>query len=98
MKLLLTHATPARNQYYGARAVARLRELVELVLHEGSAPLDPEGLIAAAKDADFVIADRATAVPAEVFAGLPKLRVVMRSAIDMRNVDVAAASKAGVLV
>ena len=98
MKLLLTHVPQARRQYYGARAVARLQELVEVTLHEGDAPLDPPSLIAAARDVDLLIADRATAVPGEVFAGLPKLRVVMRSAIDIRNIDVAAASRAGVLV
>jgi len=98
MKLLLTHVPLARQQYYGARAVARLRELVDVVLHEGAAPLDPQGVIAAATDADFIIVDRATPMPAEVFAGLPKLKVVMRSAIDIRNIDLAAASKAGVLV
>ena len=47
---------------------------------------------------DLIIADRATAVPAEVFNALPALKVVMRSAIDIRNIDQAAASKAGVLV
>jgi len=98
MKLLLTHAPLARTTYYGATALERLRALVDVVLHQGDAPLDPKGVIAAAKDADYIIADRATAVPAEVFAALPKLRVVMRSAIDIRNIDVAAASKAGVLV
>jgi D-3-phosphoglycerate dehydrogenase len=96
--LLLTHVPQARQQYYGARALARLQELVEVVLHEGEAPLDPTGVVAAARDVDFIIADRATPVPGEVFAGLPRLKVVMRSAIDIRNIDVAAASKAGVLV
>src|SRR5436305_35962 len=88
----------ARQQYYGARALARLQELVEVALHEGEAPLNPAGVIAAAHDIDLIIADRATPMPAEVFASLPKLKVVMRSAIDIRNIDVAAASKAGVLV
>ena len=55
-------------------------------------------MIAAARDVDFIIADRSTAVPGEIFAALPKLRVVMRSAVDIRNIDVAAASAAGVLV
>jgi D-3-phosphoglycerate dehydrogenase len=96
--LLLTHVPRARQQYYGGRALFRLRELVEVVQHEGDAPLTSTDLIAAARDVDFIIADRATAVPGEVFAGLPKLQVVMRSAIDIRNVDVAAASHAGVLV
>lgn len=69
-----------------------------VTLHEGDTPLDLPGLIAAAHDVDLIIADRSTAVPGEVFAGLPRLKVVMRSAIDIRNIDVAAASKAGVLV
>jgi len=98
MKLLLTHVPRARRQYYGAPALARLHELVEVALHEGDAPLDPQGVIATARDVDLIIADRATAVPGEIFAGLPRLKVVMRSAIDIRNIDVAAASKAGVLV
>src|SRR6516164_7699925 len=97
-RLLLTHVPQARRQYYGARALARLQELVEVVLHEGDAPLIPQGLIAAARNVDFIIADRATDVPAEVFAGLAGLQVVMRSAIDIRNIDVAVASQAGVLV
>ena len=75
MRLLLIHVPLARRQYYGARALARLQELVEVTLHESEAPLDPKGLIAAAGGVDFVIADRATAVPAVVFAGLPRLRV-----------------------
>lgn len=98
MKLLLTHVPQARNQYYGARALKRLAELVEVVAHEGDAPLHPTGVIAAARDVDFIIADRATAMPGEIFAGLPRLKAVMRSAIDIRNIDVAAASQAGVLV
>jgi D-3-phosphoglycerate dehydrogenase len=98
MKLLLTHVPLARRQYFGARALARLQALIDVRLHEGDKPLDPSGLIAAAADADFIIADRATAVPGEVFAGLPNLKVVMRSAIDIRNIDQAAASTAGVLV
>ncbi len=98
MKLLLTHVPQARRQYYGARALKRLQELVDVVLHEGDAPLDSAGVIAMARGTDFIIADRSTPVPAEVLAGLPGLKVVMRSAIDIRNIDVAAASAAGVLV
>jgi len=98
MKLLLTHVPLSRKNYYGARALARLQELVEVALHEGDAPLDPRGVIAAARDVDLIIADRSTGVPGEIFASLPGLKVVMRSAVDIRNIDVAAASAAGVLV
>ena len=98
IKILLTHTPQTRAQYYGQRALDALRGLVDLRLHEGDAPLDPPGVIAAAREVDFIIADRATPVPGEIFAGLPGLRAVMRSAIDIRNIDVAAASRAGVLV
>lgn len=98
MKLLLTHVPLARRTYYGARALARLQELVAVTLHQGDAPLDPAGLVAAARDVDFIIADRATPLPGEIFAALPGLKVAMRSAVDIRNIDVAAASAAGVLV
>ena len=97
-KLLLTHAPLARRQYYGTRALTRLQELVEVVLHEGEAPLDAQGVIGMARGVDFIVADRATAIPALVFESLPGLRAVMRSAIDIRNIDVAAATQAGVLV
>ena len=98
MKLLLTHTPQARRQYYGARPLELLRGLVDLTTHEGDAPLDPAGLIAAAREVDLVIVDRSTPVPGEVFAGLPKLRAVMRTAVDIRNIDVDAASSVGVLV
>ena len=98
MKLLLTHTPQSRRQYYGAKPLELLRGLVDLTTHEGDAPLDPQGLISAARDADLVIVDRSTAVPAEVFAGLPKVRAVMRTAVDIRNIDVEAASAAGILV
>ncbi|MDP1752980.1 MAG: hydroxyacid dehydrogenase [Reyranella sp.] len=98
MKLLLSHTPLARRNYYGARALAQLQELVEVTLHEGDGPLDPAGVIAAARDADLIIADRSTPMPGEIFAALPGLKAVMRSAVDIRNIDVAAASAAGVLV
>ena len=74
MRLLLSHVPRARAQYYGARALARLHELVEVVLHEGEAPLDPAGLIAAAREVDLIIADRATPVPAKSSPACPGSR------------------------
>ena len=41
MKLLLTHTPLARTTYYGAKALARLQELVEVTLNEADAPLIP---------------------------------------------------------
>lgn len=98
MKILLAHTPEMRRNYYGERALAGLRELGDVVLHEGDAALEPAALVAAAREADLVVADRMTAGPAAVFVGLPKLRAFLRCAVDIRNVDVDAASAAGVLV
>nr|WP_245309490.1 NAD(P)-dependent oxidoreductase [Bradyrhizobium retamae] len=67
-------------------------------LHEASDALDAAGLIEAARDVDIIVADRLTAGPSEIFLKLPKLRAFVRCAVDIRNVDVEAASAAGVLV
>jgi D-3-phosphoglycerate dehydrogenase len=97
-KILLTHTPQARRQYYGEKALRGLQELADVLLHEGSDALDAKGLVHAARDVDLIVADRLTAGPAEVFQDLPKLRAFVRCAVDIRNVDVAAASAAGALV
>ena len=98
MRILLTHSPEARELYYGERALAGLRELGEVNLHEGPTPLEGEALIAAAADCDLIVSYRQSAAPAALFESLPKLVAFLRCAIDIRNIDVAAASKAGVLV
>lgn len=98
MKVLLTHTPQARAQYYGERSLNGLQAIAEVKLHQGDAALDAFGLIAAAGDVDMIVADRLTAGPSEIFPRLPKLRAFVRCAVDIRNIDVDAASKAGVLV
>jgi D-3-phosphoglycerate dehydrogenase len=98
MKVLLTHTPDFRRQYYGARSLSGLQALAEVILHEGDTPLDAAGLVAAAKDVDIIVADRVTEGRGEIFPQLPELRAFVRCAVDIRNVDVAAASAAGVLV
>ena len=98
MKILLTHSPEALRLYYGERALAGLRELGEVRLHHGSEPLEGEKLIEAARDCDLLVSYRQSPGPAVLFERLPKLKAFLRCAIDIRNVDVAAASKAGVLV
>ena len=98
MKILLTHIPQMREQYYGARALAELRALAEVKLHAHDQALQPDELLAAAADVDLVVADRLTTGPAPIFTGLPGLRAVLRCAVDIRNIDVEAASAAGILV
>ena len=98
MKILLTHTPQSRAQYYGARALGGLQAIAEVKLHEAVDALDAAGLIAAARDVDIIVADRLTAGPGEIFPALPKLRAFVRCAVDIRNIDVDAASAAGILV
>lgn len=97
-RILLTHSPEALANYYGARALAGLEALGEVRLHRGSAPLEGEALIEAAADCDVIVSYRQSPGPAAVFERLPGLVAFVRCAIDIRNIDVPAASKAGVLV
>ena len=98
MKILLPPSPEAMRLYYGERALAGLRRVGEVKLHPGTAPLEGDALIEAAKDCDLIVSYRQSSGPAAVFERLPKLVAFLRCAIDIRNVDLAAASRAGVLV
>ena len=98
MRILLTHSPEARDLYYGERALAGLRLLGDVQLHPGPTPLDGEALIDAAKDCELIVSYRQSPAPAALFERLPDLKAFLRCAIDIRNIDVAAASRAGVLV
>jgi len=69
----------------------------EVTLHEADDALDTAGLIEAARDVDIIVADRLTEGPREIFPA-SQLRAFVRCAVDIRNIDVEAASRAGVLV
>jgi D-3-phosphoglycerate dehydrogenase len=98
LKVLLAHTPQMRRDYYGERSLNGLRSVADVRLHQGDAALDAAGLIEAAADVDIIVADRMTQGPGEIFPLLPKLRAFVRCAVDIRNIDVAAASAAGVLV
>ena len=98
LKVLLTHTPQFRRDYYGERSLRGLQTLADVVLNEADDALDADGLIEAARDADIIVADRLTEGPGRIFSNLPKLRAFVRCAVDIRNIDVAAASAAGVLV
>lgn len=98
MKVLLAHTPEMRRNYYGDRSLNGLRAIADVVLHEGDRALDAAGLVNAAKDVDIIVADRMTEGRGEIFAQLPRLSAFVRCAVDVRNIDVEAASQAGVLV
>jgi D-3-phosphoglycerate dehydrogenase / 2-oxoglutarate reductase len=96
--IFLTHADDTRAQYYGDEALARLRALGEVRLNGTGRPLTTPGLIEQAAGCAVIVSYRQTEGPAEVFERSPELVAFVRCAVDIRNIDVGAASKAGVLV
>lgn len=95
MKVLLATQKP-----FAAKAVSGIREIVEaagheLVLFEKYA--EQSELVAAVADAEALII-RSDKVTAEVIAAAPKLKIVVRAGAGYDNVDLAAASAAGVVV
>ena len=98
MTIFLTHPPAQRRLYYPEQALEGLRRLGAVRTHEGDASLSPDELVAAARDCTIIVADRGTPLPAQVFEALPDLAALVRSAVDTRNIDIEAASRAGVLV
>ena len=95
MKVLLATQKP-----FAAKAVSGIREILEaagheLVLFEKYA--EQSELVAAVADAEALII-RSDKVTAEVIAAAPKLKIVVRAGAGYDNVDLAAASEAGVVV
>lgn len=86
------------DMYYGPRALAALGQIADVRLNDADHDLPQAELIAAAQDCDALIAYRQTPAPASFFAAMPRLAAFIRCAMDIRTVDVAAASAQGVLV
>jgi D-3-phosphoglycerate dehydrogenase len=76
-------------------AIAELEPRFEVRHADGA---DRAALLAALADAEAVIIRSATTIDAEALAHAPKLRVVARAGVGLDNVDVEAATEAGVMV
>ena len=98
IRILLAHTPEMRRNYYGERALSGLRALGEVTLHEAAEALAGETLVAAARGAAIIVADRNTPGAGVVFERSPELVAFVRCAVEIRNVDVGAASANGVLV
>lgn len=98
MRVFLAHTPEMRANYYGDRALAELRKVAEVVTHEGAQTLSGAALAAAAAGCQAIVADRATPGTAETFDAAPDLLAFLRVAVDVSTIDIAAASRHGVLV
>lgn len=96
--VFVSHPTDKFDHYFGQRALAQLRSVAEVRCNPEARELALPELIAALEGCDALIAYRGTAGPEALFAACPQLAAFVRCAIDIRTVDLPAASRHGVLV
>ena len=97
-RIFLTHVPDMLKNYYGDRATAALGRLGELRVNPVGRVLDADALAEAARGCEIIVSDRQTPGPAAFFKQAPDLVAFLRCAVDIRNIDVSAASAEGVLV
>ncbi|MFC7473807.1 NAD(P)-dependent oxidoreductase [Dankookia sp. GCM10030260] len=98
MQVYLTHTADALANYYGEGALAALRQVAQVRLNQTGRHLAGRELAEAAAGCEAIVSYRQSPGEAETFRHAPDLVAFLRCAVDIRNVDVAAASAAGVLV
>jgi D-3-phosphoglycerate dehydrogenase len=97
-RVFLTHIPDMLRNYYGERALAALRSHADVTINPTDHVLDADALARAARGCEIVVSDRQTPGPAAFFRQAPDLVAFLRVAVDIRNIDVAAASAERILV
>jgi len=98
VRVYLSHGTLSFPGYFGERALAALREHAEVVRNMTQVEPRDEALAQAAAGCDAIIAYRGSLGTAATFENSPSLKAFLRCAVDISTVDVAAASRHGILV
>jgi D-3-phosphoglycerate dehydrogenase len=97
-QVFVTHPRDKLDHYFGDKAIRALQAIATVRFNDEPRELPGADLAAAAAHADVIISYRGMAAPAELFDALPRLRAFVRCAVDIRAVDVEAASRLGILV
>lgn len=96
--VLVTHPRERLATYFGEQAMANLQSMARVKLNPDAHDWSTPELIEAAQGCDVLIAYRQTALDADFFSAVPGLLAAVRCAVDIRTIDVAAASREGILV
>ena len=96
--VFLTYSPSALVNYYGPRALAALESVANVRCAWDEEPFTVDTLVAAAQGCDIIVSDRRVEGGADLLARLPNLVAFCRCAVDIRNIDVPAASAQGILV
>ena len=79
-------------------ALDRLKGKVEYAVNPEDRVLEREELLAAVADVDGLLALLTDTIDAEVFDAAPKLKIVANYAVGVNNIDVAEATRRGIVV
>ena len=97
-RVFLTHPDIDRAFFFTAKALRRLRRNHAVILNPlGRPPTDAE-ILSLAPDCEVVVSEWLTGAGAEVFRANRSLKAFVRCGVEILNVDMAAASEAGVMV
>ena len=96
--VFVSHPTDKVDTYFGAQAAQALQAIAEVRFNPHAHDLAGDELIAALQGCEALIAYRQTPGEARLFSECTSLVAFLRCAVDIRTVDVAAASAHGVLV
>lgn len=98
IRVFLSHEPEALENFYGDRAIRGLKEFAEVQINDRGRVLTTAMLLEGSRGCDAVVLDRNTPADEVFFANCTGIVSVHRCAVDIRTIDVAAASRAGVLV
>ncbi|MDP9991227.1 D-3-phosphoglycerate dehydrogenase [Variovorax boronicumulans] len=96
--VFVSHPQSKLAPYFGDRAIAALQAIAQARFNPTDHELSSGELAGLAQGCDAIISYRQTVGDEVLFAALPDLKAFVRCAIDIRNIDVASASRHGVLV
>lgn len=97
-RVFVSHPSDKLASYFGSKASIALEAFATVHYNPEARELSTQELAAAAQGCEAIVAYRQTPAPVELFAALPELVAFVRCAMDIRTVDVQAASAHGVLV
>ena len=96
--VFVSHPPSKLASYYGDRAIAALKAIVDVRFNPRETDMSSAEMAALARGSDVIISYRQTVGDEALFAAMPELKAFVRCAIDIRNIDIAAANRHGVLV
>jgi len=96
--VFLTHDPDALQNFYGEKALAGLREIAQVRTNETGKLLDSDALVEQSAGCELIVADVNTPATGAFFDRATDTVALLRCAVDIRTIDVEAASRNGILV